>query len=132
MVALWPHREVGYTARPAQAQDPECRSMAGGSLRGNPSHRCRLSEGSVCPFRAPLNHNLLRLDLSFRAEPASGCTCREPGCCPDDYSIVEPVRCPQSPRPTVEYHTLRSDSSRLAAWAVRPGGAETTSRGRVR
>ena len=132
--AWGPYGRIGrwVTRRdPTQAQDPECRSMAGGSLRGNPSHRCRLSEGAVRPFSAHLRGNLLWLHLSFRAEPASGCTCRGPGCCPHHHPIVEPFRCPQSPRPSLEHHTVCGDPPRLAAWAVRPYDAKTSSRGRV-
>src|SRR4030066_632404 len=105
--------------------------MAGGSLRGSPSHCRRLSEGSIHPFRAHLYYNLLRLHLSFCAKPAPGCTCREPRCCPDYNSIMEPHLCPQNPRPTLERHTLCSDSFGLATRALRPYDAKSCSRGSV-
>ena len=50
------------------------------------------------------------------------------GRCPDYTSIMEPHRCPQNPRSTLERHTLCSDSSRLAPRALRPYNAKSCSR----
>jgi len=110
-----------------EAENLECCPMAGGSLRGSPSHCCRLSEGPLHPFLAYLYCNLLRFHLSCCPKPAPGCTRHKPGCCPDYYSNMEPHLCPQTPRPTLEHHTMCSDSFGLATWALRPYDAKSCS-----
>ena len=122
VVGLRRARAPDDPGRRVDGQGPRRRRVAGRALRGHPGARRRLPAGrtgAADPHAADRQHELLRVDLSERAEPPPGGTGDGSGRVADHAAAAVGRPHPAHPRAAAVGHAGVHRPARLAAWPLR-------------